>query len=136
MSWVHKYVGIPFKSLGRTVDGCDCWGLVRLIYQRELRIALPEYGEISATDLKEVSKHITENNDHEPWKVFVEPKEFDVVVMKFYGSKRVGHVGVIVNPNTRQLIHTERGFDAALVGCDHMTIRNRVVGFRRHRELL
>lgn len=40
-SWTQKYVGIPFVSGGRDYDGCDCYGLVRLILGNEYQIQLP-----------------------------------------------------------------------------------------------
>lgn len=39
--WVDKYIGIPFASLGRTEDGCDCYGLIRLILFNEYGFELP-----------------------------------------------------------------------------------------------
>lgn len=39
--WVKNYVGIPFKSGGRTYEGCDCYGLVRLIFLNEYSMKLP-----------------------------------------------------------------------------------------------
>ena len=40
-SWTQKYVGIPFVSGGRDYNGCDCYGLVRLILNDEYQIQLP-----------------------------------------------------------------------------------------------
>ena len=37
------YIGIPYRDNGRGVDGCDCYGLVLLIYREVLGIALPTY---------------------------------------------------------------------------------------------
>ena len=34
--WTQKYVGIPYRDLGRDMTGCDCWGLLRLVYGQEL----------------------------------------------------------------------------------------------------
>lgn len=135
-SWVRDYVGLPFKDGGRDVRGVDCWGLVRLVYSVELKIELPTYGEVSAHDLARVAEAVEGNYDVEPW-VTIEEKDtrpFDVVVMRFYGQKRIGHVGLVVGGGI--LLHTERKLDAALVPLNHMTIRHRVVGFRRHRDTL
>lgn len=136
-SWVDKYVGLRFKDGGRTFEGVDCWGLVRLVYQEELRIELPTYGEISAADLARVAEAVTDNHDIDPW-VAVEVKDarpFDVVVMRFYGQKRIGHVGLVTGDG-RTLLHTERRLDAALVPLGHLTIKHRIVGLRRHKSTL
>lgn len=133
VSWVNKYVGLPFKDGGRDRNGVDCWGLIRLIYQQELRIDLPTYGEISAEDLARVAEAVGSNYSLEPWHEISESNilPFDVVVMKFYGQKRIGHVGIMVHDG-RTVLHTERNLDSALVPLNHMTIRHRIVGFRRH----
>ena len=133
MNWTDRYVGIRFASQGRTLAGCDCWGLVRLIYQTELGITLPEYGEISATDLVEVSKNISSGYVSEPWTAVDTATEFDVAVMRFHGSRNVGHVGVMVD--SEHVVHTEKGIDASVVPMNHMTIRHRLVCFRRHKEV-
>lgn len=137
MRWTHKYVGLPFKDKGRDFTGVDCWGLVRLIYKEELKIELPTYGEISATDLSAVAAMVGGNYDVEPWQDvrYEDARPFDVVVMRFYGQKRIGHVGIVVDAG-RTLLHTENKLDAALVPLGHMTIRHRVVGFRRHKSTL
>lgn len=134
MSFHHKYVGLPFVSRGRDMDGVDCWGLVRLIYQRELQITLPSYGEIYAEDLINVSHEISAGKDFEFWtdikREDIQP--FDVVVMKFYGSRRIGHVGIMID--NKNVLHTERSADSAIVPLDHFTIRERIECFRRHKE--
>ena len=38
-----KYVGIPWKHLGRNKNGIDCYGLAMLVYKEELNIKLPDY---------------------------------------------------------------------------------------------
>lgn len=40
-----KYLKIPHRHLGRDFKGCDCFGLVRLFYQQEFGIELPDYQE-------------------------------------------------------------------------------------------
>lgn len=47
--WAANYVGIPYVPHGQDSTGCDCWGLVVMVLQREFGVNLP-----SATyDLKD-----------------------------------------------------------------------------------
>lgn len=42
--WAADYIGIPFAHRGRTREGCDCWGLLALIYaERSPMGSLPPY---------------------------------------------------------------------------------------------
>ena len=40
-----NYLKIKHLHLGRTFKGCDCFGLIRLFYQEEFQIELPDYPE-------------------------------------------------------------------------------------------
>lgn len=40
-----NYLKIPYQHKGRTFDGADCFGLLRLFYKHELGIDLPDYTE-------------------------------------------------------------------------------------------
>jgi cell wall-associated NlpC family hydrolase len=41
------YVGLPFLEGGRTRGGLDCWGLLRLVYDEQLLLKLPMFGELA-----------------------------------------------------------------------------------------
>lgn len=45
----RKYLGIPFQDKGCGFEGCDCYGLVRLVYREELGIELPCLGDAYST---------------------------------------------------------------------------------------
>ncbi len=47
---LERYLGIPYREGGRGWDGCDCWGLVRLILLEERGIALPLFSDVRSTE--------------------------------------------------------------------------------------
>jgi len=59
-----KYIGIPYKNLGRDFGGCDCYGLLYLIYYKELGIELPDYTELQySKSWYKKENHILDNID-------------------------------------------------------------------------
>ena len=46
---LSDFVGIPHADLGRDRAGCDCYGLLRLVYAEDLGIALPSFTGTYAT---------------------------------------------------------------------------------------
>lgn len=134
LNWVAKYQNIPFVNLGWDFSGVHCWGLICLVYKHELNVDLPTYGDTDAKDLKALSRAITKGYDGNAW-VAVERdglKPFDVIVMKFAGSRRIGHVGLYVGRG--QVMHCERATDVAIVPFSHHTVKHRIAAFRRHKE--
>lgn len=131
--WSAAYVGLPWLDGGRSADGADCWGLVRLVYERELGIALPTYGEISARELIAVARAVSAGKDGEDWQAVSTGAQtaFDVCVMRLSGGSRTGHVGVLVDPG--HVLHVEAACDAIIVPLTHFTVRERIACFRRHR---
>lgn len=105
--WYKEYLPIKFKENGRDRRGCDCWGLVRLIYREKLGIELPSYeDEYSDTcDRKTISSLYKEEKNN--WKPVPKgsEKEFDVAVFKMLGLPT--HVGIVMGANL--VLHCERG---------------------------
>lgn len=52
ISWINGYIGIPYRRGGRNYDGVDCYGLVRLVYDVEHGIQLPDWlsGEVDVRE--------------------------------------------------------------------------------------
>lgn len=134
MRWAERYIGLPFVDHGRDFDGCDCWGLIRLIMKHECSVDLPAYGETSALDLQAVAGMVAKEKEIEPW-IYVHPtavKAFDVVVM--HRRRDPIHIGIMA---TRfEVIHIEEKTDSVLVPLTHPTIKFRQPKFYRHRQLL
>lgn len=108
--WATPYVGIPFVDGGRDASGCDCWGLVHLVYRDVLGIDLPAYGEISAHDVARVTERIQEDSAGAPWlPVTGAPRPFDVLVMR---GKPL-HVGVMVD--ALHVLHVEAATASVIV---------------------
>jgi cell wall-associated NlpC family hydrolase len=107
--WFAKYIGIPFLELGRTRAGADCWGLVRMVYQNELGILLPEWSAHSssfdnavvATEIKEAHEYFTRVEQPEPFAV------------AWFSSKSVyAHVGIAVD--SQRMLHCTAGKDSCI----------------------
>jgi len=142
--WAGEYVGIPFVDLGRDRCGCDCWGLVRLIIAEQAGLDLPSWATAYASEanLTGVLGLAGEQKTEGPWRR-IDPqaeRTFDVLELtqpvRMPGGVQFMsiHAGLVVAPGW--LIHVERATDALLVDYRHAwTVRNRVAGFWRHREL-
>lgn len=111
---LKRYIGIPFLDHGCGFDGCDCYGLVRLVYRQELGIDLPHLGDCysCAFSRGEVAPLVS-SVAAESWAVDVtdkEPEPFDVLVFSRGGMEY--HVGLFVHGD--MMLHAIDGTDACL----------------------
>jgi len=118
--WTDKYLNIPYKPKGRSMQGLDCWGLVQAIYGKELFVVLPgfleDYDDISRS---QVSTAI--NKNMRDW--------FDVVVLNIRGLPT--HVGVLVDPERKLFIHVSPDSFVTIERLDSKKWYNRVLAFMR-----
>lgn len=132
MHWSVDYVGLPWADRGRDRTGCDCWGLVRLVYAEALGISLPSYaGDYpSADELREIDGLIRGALGAGPWVEVAAVREFDLVL---FGIGRFdSHIGIMVDRS--RMLH--------MMGCDTAKIERvdtpiwsrRRRGTWRHRE--
>lgn len=140
--WVEKYLGIPFKERGLTREGCDCWGLVRLILLEQMDLHLPEHPEISEGATLAKLRTIVAAAASPTWHEVVRGSEcvYDVVLMRGHVEhaehkyQRPIHIGLVVVPGT--LIHVEVGSNVSITDYRRdIRTKNRVHGFYRHAEL-
>lgn len=130
-SWLNDYIGIPYRENGRDRDGCDCWGLLALIYAEQLGTPLPEY-------TGKRWEHGDKADQVGPGAAAY-ASMFELIPA---GSERLGdgvlirmrghplHVGMVVEPGW--MIHAHEGADACLEQYRRPEWEKRVLGFYRY----
>ena len=94
-AWAGKYLAVPWLDRGRTLSGCDCWGLVRLVLHEEAGRELPDYADLyrSTDDTAGLERLFLDRWPLEGVEQVVgEPREFDIVLLRIAGQGC--HVGV------------------------------------------
>lgn len=134
-AWADRYIRIPFVDGGRDHFGCDCWGLIRLVYRDQLQIELPSYGEIDAKNLVGIARKMKAGSeDGEQWiRVVGVPKAFDACLMTWFGKREIAHIGVMID--AKHVLHTEDRTGVSMSRIDHPHILSRVRMFCRHKAL-
>jgi len=129
-----KYVGLKFKNRGRTIEGVDCWGLVRLIYKEHFDIVLPSYEDDYASSHNILETKEAIETYSKEWQNIVAGKEQfgDVIVMRLSGYPT--HVGFVLENG--KMLHIIEGTDAVVENYHSRLWQHRIVGFYRHKELL
>ena len=127
-NWIRKYVGIPFKERSSSFDGCDCYGLFRLIYNEQYSICLPDYtDQYDSTKNGETIHHLIERESLK-WEKVRDEKEGDAVL--FRCKNLIWHIGFVLIKDL--MIHTEEDIDACIEKIDSIRWRNRTEGFYRY----
>jgi hypothetical protein len=123
---IENFIGVPFLDKGRTFNGCDCYGLVKLYYKEILNIEIPETiitadkpRRIFANYLKEISEN---------WKP-CEPKANAVIAMSVNSEfpNLVTHFAVMIDD--KRFIDTRENMSSYLTNIDDERIKNQIKGF-------
>jgi len=132
MTWWGTYIGAVYRDGGRDMSGLDCWGLVRLVYARNLGIDLPEFSEIAPKDLRRIATAMIEGCDAGPWRAVTgDPRVYDVMVATSRAGARLpGHVGVMIDAT--RVLHVWRATNVCVMPLAHEFLRGRVLGVQRH----
>ena len=108
MIWTEQYLSIPFEDHGRDMSGCDCYGLLRIVYLREFGIHLPILLDgYDSTEDRKVVENLLSNNAMVIGFQQVELKEaqpFDVLIIRQAGVNC--HLGIVVQKGL--VLHTEQ----------------------------
>jgi cell wall-associated NlpC family hydrolase len=132
IGWSNKYIGIPYVDKGSSLDGADCWGLVRIIFLNERSIDLPSFEAAYATahDNRSVADTLssaTGKGHRWPWKQVGDTLEYDVLLFRF--GRLACHVGMALNE--RLLLHSPKG-ESRIERYDIGQWCNRLVGAYRY----
>jgi len=104
----NKYIGIPYKTGGREINGADCFGLVKLIFKDLKGIDLPDFTDlVYDKDTWDEDNHILHhiNNFKSGYGFFtVDPpyQQFDCLI--FAESRSADHIGVYIGDG--KFLHT------------------------------
>lgn len=128
-SWVERYVGIPFSDCGRSMDGADCYGLVRLVIGYETGFWLPELCVYERSDCS-VFSVVSLVRPLFPVNEVLSPRDLDVVLMFLRGQPV--HLGLWVSGF---VLHTLRATGSVLHRADSVFFRGRRCEFFRVRGL-
>lgn len=101
-TWASRYVGIPYVWRGRSFDGADCWGLVRLIYEREFGVILPMYSDAGGTQEHPPSEAFEDGLASDGW-VEVDDPDVGTGVLLRVRSAEI-HCGICVGDD--MFLHT------------------------------
>lgn len=98
-----NYLSIPHKHLGRDFTGCDCFGLIRLFYQEEFKIQLPDYQDYQQDWHLSDAKYIIRSYSKAGFKkVKDQPRYGDVLLLNEAGYPK--HLGVVIEGGS--FLHT------------------------------
>lgn len=133
------YVGIPFQNWGRSITGCDCGGLIILIYADQLGVSLDDHmgSYLSAADPSDAEVPLTIERDCGEWARVDTPEPLDVALLSVVSRKGVfsAHVGLVVDGGT--MIHATSGAgQAVLASLSGIEWGKRVEGYYRHASQL
>lgn len=129
MSLDH-YVGIPWRVRGRDFDGCDCWGLLRLIYLHERGIELPSFSDQYVTLADKASIEALIEGNRSDWGEVQRGSEIPFDAIQMRGKQNESHIAMVIGNG--QAIHMPEGLDSRIFRYRSMEARSQVVRFYRH----
>jgi len=126
-AWVKNYIGIPFVSGGRTAEGCDCYGLVRLVLDNEYGVRLPELSDDyeNALNIAETAKLFAEKRPVLAAEKLTGPREWAVVVITEQGHPC--HLGIVAGDG--YILHTGIKTGSVCQRATHPGLRGRIEGY-------
>lgn len=125
---IKKYLGVPWKEKGRSLEGLDCYGLMVMIYA-DFGFKLLDWEEENK-DYDEkwyLKENILEENYWKQWEKIEEPAPLDVVLLSGIEGMAY-HAGIVLT--SRRFIHTCKA-GTVVSRLDDRRWKSRIQGFYR-----
>ena len=131
--WAAAYVGIPYADHGRDTTGVDCWGLVRMVLDREFGVQVACMGSgYPSTDARDVLDGLITRNLEDVMMVdALAAVPGDVLFFRQMGH--VSHCGIVVGDG--MMLHAREGADVVVERYTSGLWANRLHGAFRHADL-
>lgn len=125
--WAKEYIGIPFLSGGRTRDGCDCYGLVRLVWMEQCGYKMPLLSDMyeDALNMQQTSPLVTSLRPMLAGEKKLTPEPLDLAVILNRGLPT--HLAVYAGGG--YILHTIRSVGTVLQRISDRDLANRIEGF-------
>ena len=127
--WVNKYVGIPYRVKGLTLDGCDCFSLIDIILRKEFNIKLPMYEHLDTVEMDTTSEYIEIQKDG--WIKLSKPEPNSIILLNICGYPV--HMGLVLDDE--YMIHSLKGHDSVIEKFTGMKWNKRTEGFYRYEAI-
>ncbi len=122
-----KAIGVPFKTLGRSSEAWDCWGLMCEAYKEIFNIELPRYDKhYRSVKEKDVIEQLYKDGAECGWYKVDKVQGGDAILI--YMEGRAVHVGLAIN--NEKMLHVDFGVNTCLQYIKYF----RVEGIYRYRK--
>jgi|SRR5579871_1740768 len=126
-----RYIGIPYKYLGRDHSGCDCYGTVYLILREQFGLDVPSYTENRSPKENRIESASIINGEIKTCWRKVDPgaeSPGDVVLFRLHNLPL--HCGVVMGDG--RFIHNLAGCNSVVESYVNIKWASRVLGFYRY----
>ena len=125
------YSLIPFKPMGRDLNGCDCYGLVWLFLTTECGIIIPRLDEeVDVYNSMKVNAKLEHDVPLVDSIKVDSPIRGDIVLMRVKGV--TAHVGVMLD--NQMFMHTSSHTGVVVENINSPRVKNRIEEFRRVKD--
>ena len=131
MDDLTKYIGIPYKWRGTDYDGCDCHGLVVLVYRDLFGVELIDYKNLG-TEKGHQTKAFLGNVEEEWVPISLQDaKPYDCMLLRNKTKRFPDHCGIILD--RYRFLHNLEGVGSRIERIS--TWRDRIYRVYRHKAL-